>query len=383
MIRVLSVFGTRPEAIKMAPVVRELEKRGDRVESRICVTAQHRQMLDQVNHLFGIHPDIDLNVMTEDQALGELTSTVLAAITEMLRFERPDVVLVQGDTTTVFAAALASFYLRIPVGHVEAGLRTRDRYNPFPEEINRRLVGSLATYHFAPTQSACEALIGEGVSPGSITVTGNTVVDALLHVVGLQNDPREEARLESQLASQHGLRLDARRLVLVTGHRRESFGRGFENICAALLDLAEEHATDMRIVYPVHLNPNVRRPVNRLLSGVPNIQLIEPVDYYTFVYLMSKSSFILTDSGGVQEEAPSLGKPVLIMREKTERPEGIEAGTAKLVGTDRRRIFNAASRLLRDDQESARFACAENPFGDGHAAERIVEALLEKQRYSR
>ena len=369
--RVLCVFGTRPEAIKMAPVIRELRRYPDLFETRVCVTAQHREMLDQVLNLFSIQPDIDLNLMEPDQALSELTSRVITTMTRVLEQERPDWVLIQGDTTTVMATALAAFYLRIPVGHVEAGLRTRDRYNPFPEEINRRLVGVLATYHFAPTQTAKEALLAEGVPAESIVVTGNTVVDALYWILG--QPPSEQSR---QLFAELGLLGNKnRRLILVTAHRRESFGQRFESLCRGLRRLVERNP-DVYLIYPVHMNPNVRGPVYRILAGHERIRLVEPLPYETFVRLMDVAYIVLTDSGGIQEEAPVLGKPVLVLREKTERPEVIDAGVAKLVGTDEERIVDEAERLLHDVDAYQAMAKVGSLFGDGHAAERIVQTLL-------
>ena len=369
--RVLCVFGTRPEAIKMAPVIRELKRYPEYFEVRICVTAQHREMLDQVLNIFNIQPDIDLNLMEPDQALSELTSRVITTMTRVLEQERPDWVLIQGDTTTVMATALAAFYLRIPVGHVEAGLRTRDRYNPFPEEINRRLVGVLATYHFAPTQTAKEALLAEGVPSDSIVVTGNTVVDALYWILG--QPPSERSR---QIFDELGLLGDKDcKIVLVTAHRRESFGQRFESLCRGLRRLVERNP-DVYLIYPVHMNPNVRGPVYRILTGHERIRLIEPLPYETFVRLMDVAYIVLTDSGGIQEEAPVLGKPVLVLREKTERPEVIDAGVAKLVGTDEERIVDEAERLLYDAGAYRAMAKAGSLFGDGHAAERIVQTLL-------
>jgi len=369
--RVLCVFGTRPEAIKMAPVIRELRRYPDLFETRVCVTAQHREMLDQVLNLFNIQPDIDLNLMEPDQALSELTSRVITIMTRVLEQERLDWVLIQGDTTTVMATALAAFYLRIPIGHVEAGLRTRDRYNPFPEEINRRLVGVLATYHFAPTQTAKEALLAEGVPSDSIIVTGNTVVDALYWILG--QPPSEQSR---QLFAELGLlgNKDCK-IVLVTAHRRESFGQRFESLCRGLRRLVERNP-DVYLIYPVHMNPNVRGPVYRILAGHERIRLVEPLPYETFVRLMDVAYIVLTDSGGIQEEAPVLGKPVLVLREKTERPEVIDAGVAKLVGTDEERIVDEAERLLHDAGAYGAMAKAGSLFGDGRAAERIVQTLL-------
>ena len=365
MKRVLSVFGTRPEAIKLAPVVLEVRKRPDRFENLVCVTAQHRQMLDQVLEWFAIAPQYDLDLMQPNQALAAFAGRALMAVGDMLEKARPDVVLVQGDTSTAMVAALGAFYRRIPVGHIEAGLRTRDRYNPFPEEINRRIVGTLATFHFAPTARAAEALRAEQVPDGTIFVTGNTVIDALLMTV--------ERPVDLDL----GFGLEGRRLVLVTAHRRESFGAPFESLCRALRDIADRNG-DVEIVYPVHLNPNVREPVMRILGGHPRIHLLEPLRYERFAHLMARAHLILTDSGGIQEEAPVLGKPTLVMRETTERPEAIEAGTARLVGTDRERIVSEAQRLLEDEEAYGAMARAGSPFGDGHAAERIADILAEK-----
>lgn len=362
MKRVLSVFGTRPEAIKLAPVVLELGKHPDRFENLVCVTAQHRQMLDQVLDWFEIAPRYDLNLMRPDQTLAEFAGRALVAIGQLYEEVRPDVVLVQGDTSTAMIAALGAFYRRTPVGHVEAGLRTRDRYNPFPEEINRRVVGTLATFHFAPTAQAAAALRAEQVPESSLFVTGNTVIDALLMTV------RRPVTLDL------GFGWEGRRLVLVTAHRRESFGAPFESLSSALRDIADRNE-DVEIVYPVHLNPNVRRPVMRILGGHPRVHLIEPLRYEQFCHLMAQAYLILTDSGGIQEEAPVLGKPTLVMRETTERPEAIAAGTARLVGTDRGKIVAEAERLLRDQAAYAAMAQAGSPFGDGHAAERIVAAL--------
>ena len=362
MKRVLSVFGTRPEAIKLAPVILELRKRAGRFENLVCVTAQHREMLDQVLDWFAIAPQYDLNLMQPNQALAEFAGRALVAIGDLLNDVKPDVVLVQGDTSTAMIAALGAFYRRCPVGHVEAGLRTRDRYNPFPEEINRRIVGTLTTYHFAPTAQAAEALKAEQVPSENIHVTGNTVVDALLMTV------RRPVSLDL------GFNLADRRLILVTAHRRESFGAPFESLCSALRDIADRNA-DVEIVYPVHLNPNVREPVMRILAGHPRIHLLEPLRYEQFSHLMAQSYLILTDSGGIQEEAPVLGKPTLVMRETTERPEAIAAGTARLVGTDRARIVAEAERLIKDQEAYGAMARAGSPFGDGHAAERIADIL--------
>lgn len=360
---VLTIFGTRPEAIKLAPVVRELRRR-EGVTVDVCVTAQHRQMLDQVLEIFGILPEVDLDLMEPGQTLPALTARVLTAVSGVLEERRPDVVLVQGDTTTAMAAGLAAFYARIPVGHVEAGLRTGDRYSPFPEEINRRIVSTLGTWHFAPTERAAGALRREHVPEATIHVTGNTVIDALLAV------------LESTVAPPGLFTPSERRLVLVTAHRRESFGSRIAEAFGALRELVDRNP-DVEIVYPVHLNPNVQEPARHILGGHPRIQLVPPQGYVAFVHLMARSTLILTDSGGIQEEAPALGKPVLVMREDTERPEAIEAGTARLVGTDAGTIIREAERLLHDRSAYEAMARAANPFGDGTAARQIADILLE------
>ena len=372
-IKVLSVFGTRPEAIKMAPVVKELENRPDIFSSKVCVTAQHRQMLDQVLNLFEIVPDHDLNIMKPGQDLYDITCNVLLGIKSVLEQEQPDIVLVHGDTTTTMAAALGAYYSRIRVGHVEAGLRTFNKFAPFPEEINRTVAGALADIHFAPTTASRENLLREGKSAESIHITGNTVVDALLSV---STRIEQNSDLKRQFESEFSFLNPARKLILVTGHRRENFGVGFENICHALADLAEQFE-DVEILYPVHLNPNVQEPVQRILGGnrLSNVHLIEPVDYLPFVYLMNRSFLIITDSGGVQEEAPSLGKPVLVMRDTTERPEAVQAGTVKLVGTDRHKIVTEASLLLRDKDAYITMSQSHNPYGDGLAARRICDRL--------
>lgn len=373
MLKILSVFGTRPEAIKMAPVVKELEKHPDRFESLVCVTAQHREMLDQVLELFHIRPDYDLDIMRPGQDLFDVTSNVLQGLKPVLEKERPDLVLVHGDTTTTMAASLAAFYCRTRVGHVEAGLRTHNKFAPFPEEINRRVAGTVCDYHFAPTDAARQNLLGEGVTGESIFVTGNTVVDALLSVADMIG---RDASLQRRFTADFSFLDPSKRLILVTGHRRENFGQGFENICHALATIARRHG-DVEVLYPVHLNPNVQEPVKRILGkgGLTNIHLIEPQDYLPFVYLMNRSCLIITDSGGVQEEAPSLGKPVLVMRETTERPEAVAAGTVQLVGTDMERIVAAASHLLSDADAYRAMSLAHNPYGDGKAAERIVETI--------
>lgn len=362
------VFGTRPEAIKMAPVVRALRARLGSDAVKLCVTAQHRQMLDQVLELFELQPDVDLDLMRPGQSLSDLTAAALSGLGELFRARRPALVLVHGDTSSTLAGALAAYYERIPLGHVEAGLRTGNLQAPWPEEMNRRVCGMLTRLHFAPTDRARQNLLGEGVPAPAIDVTGNTVIDALLQTVArIEADPALAARLAAGLPA-----LDpARRLLLVTAHRRESFGAGFERICEAVSRLAER--PDLQIIYPVHLNPNVQEPVRRWLAGRSNIQLIEPLDYLPFVRLMQQSTLILTDSGGIQEEAPSLGKPVLVLRDTTERPEATDAGTARLVGTDVRSIVGATSELLDDPQAYRAMASRSNPYGDGRAAERIAE----------
>ncbi len=367
---ILVVFGTRPEAIKMAPLVHALQGEPD-FAVRICVTAQHRQMLDQVLDLFAIKPDYDLNIMQPEQGLHDITVSILQGIKSVLEDCRPDVMLVHGDTTTAFAASLAAFYQKVPVGHVEAGLRTGNLLSPWPEEANRKLAGVLAAHHFAPTERARQNLLRESVKPEQITVTGNTVIDALLWV---KEKIEQDAVLRHELDGRYPFFDSAKRLILVTGHRRESFGSGFERICQALRQIAAEH-DNVQIVYPVHLNPKVREPVERLLQGVENIYLLESQEYLPFVYLMMRSCLILTDSGGIQEEAPSLGKPVLVMREVTERPEALEAGTVKLVGTDVEVIVRAVGALLADEVEYKAMNLAHNPYGDGRACGRIVGEL--------
>jgi len=371
--KVLIVFGTRPEAIKMAPVVTEL---GKSLDVKVCVTAQHREMLDQVLDLFEIIPDYDLDVMQPGQDLFDVTSNVLLAMREVLIGSAPDIMLVHGDTTTTMTASLAAFYLQIPVGHVEAGLRTYNVRSPFPEEINRQLTGRITDYHFAPTEQARDNLLAEHVQEERIIVTGNTVIDALLSVL-------EKARLipfSDELLNQiPPLNEDSLpRIILVTGHRRENFGYRFENICNALHDIAKMYKK-VQIVFPVHLNPNVQEPVNRLLSNVENVHLIEPQDYLPFVKLMDASYLILTDSGGVQEEAPSLGKPVLVMRDITERPEGVDAGTVKLVGASREKIVESVNQLLTDEKSYKEMSIAHNPYGDGQASKRIRDFLMAKK----
>jgi UDP-N-acetylglucosamine 2-epimerase (non-hydrolysing) len=368
--RVLTIFGTRPEAIKMAPVVKALAS-DPGVEARVCVTGQHRQMLDQVLELFEIEPEYDLDIMREDQDLIHITSAVMAGVDDVLQEFQPQRVLVHGDTTTALAAALAAFYARVPVGHVEAGLRTGDLSRPFPEEMNRCVVDVIADQQYAPTASAQNNLLRSGVEPKRIWVTGNTVIDALLMVL---EHIRGNRALERRLAAQFGFVDFSRRLILVTGHRRESFGEGFENICRAIAELSQR--ADVEIVYPVHLNPNVQEPVRRILSNQRHVHLIDPLDYLPFVYLMSRADVLLTDSGGIQEEGPSLGKPVFVMREVTERPEAVEAGTVRLVGTDRAQIVAAVTEILEDREAYRAMTLRQNPYGDGRAAGRIVDAIL-------
>jgi len=368
--KILTVFGTRPEAIKMAPVVDALNAH-DEFDARVCVTGQHRHMLDQVLKLFAISPQYDLNIMRPGQDLYSITARVLEGMRDVLYDFKPDYVLVHGDTTTTLAASLAAFYARIPVGHVEAGLRTNNIYSPWPEEANRQLTGNLASLHFAPTEQSRQNLLREHKPDSSIVVTGNTVIDALLAVKSKIDTNKE---LQRRICEEYPYLNGNKRIVLITGHRRENFGGGFENICHAIRELSHRYP-DMHCVYPVHLNPNVREPVNRLLNGLENVHLIEPLEYEPFVYLMGKSFIILTDSGGVQEEAPSLGKPVLVMRDTTERPEAVDAGTVKLVGTDAELIEQEVRRLLRDRAEYERMSRAHNPYGDGAASQRIVDTL--------
>ena len=364
---VLSIVGTRPEAVKMAPVIKALAVQPG-VRALVCATAQHREMLDQVFDLFAIHPDVDLNLMQPNQTLPALTALALTRVSQTLQDLQPDLVLAQGDTTTVMVAGLASFYAQVAMGHVEAGLRTHQRYSPFPEEMNRRLVGALATLHFAPTPRAVAALQAEGVPAQNIFLTGNTVVDALQSIAAQPFTP--DAALSARLAQTAG-----RRLLLVTAHRRENFGAPFVSICQGLRQLVERNA-DVALIYPVHLNPQVREPVFRILAGHERIHLIDPVEYRTLVYLLKRCTLVLTDSGGIQEEAPVLGKPVLVLRRDTERPEGIEAGNARLVGTEQADIVREAERLLHDAAAYQAMAQATSPYGDGHAASRIVEAIV-------
>lgn len=380
-INVMLVFGTRPEAIKMAPLVKAFQKHEDQFRTIVTVTGQHRQMLDGVLELFEIKPDYDLDIMQHGQDLTDVTTRILTGMREVLKEDRPDIVLVHGDTTTSTAAALAAFYAQIPVGHIEAGLRTGDIYSPWPEEMNRRLTGRLATYHFAPTTLGLQNLIAENVSLENITVTGNTVIDALQSVVNrIKEDVELDQKLSQQLSDMgyNTLRLKStgRRMVLITGHRRENFGEGFLNICRAIRDLAEKYP-EVDFVYPMHLNPNVRRPISEIFGDcvLDNVFFIEPLDYLPFVYMMNNAYVILTDSGGIQEEAPSLGKPVLVMRDVTERPEAVKAGTVTLVGTDRKKIVDTVSRFLDEKDHYLAHSQKNNPYGDGNACNRIVSYL--------
>lgn len=382
--RIMLVFGTRPEAIKMAPLVKEFQKYPHQFQTIVCVTGQHREMLDQVLHIFDIRPDYDLNIMKQGQDLYDVTARVLTGMREVLKESNPDVVLVHGDTTTSTAAALAAFYQQIPVGHVEAGLRTHNIYSPWPEEMNRQITGRIATYHFAPTSLSRQNLMTENVRPEQIVVTGNTVIDALYMVVGkIKSDKALDKELEEILlhSGYDVNRLsDGKKMVLITGHRRENFGDGFISMCKAIQALTQKHP-EVDFVYPMHLNPNVRKPIHEVfgedLSNLGNMFFIEPLEYLSFVYLMEKSTIVLTDSGGIQEEAPGLGKPVLVMRDTTERPEALEAGTVKLVGTDYDRIVSEVSTLLKDEAYYDKMSKAVNPYGDGKACERIVKTFNE------
>ena len=365
--KVLTVIGTRPEAIKLCPVVLELQSRPEEFESLVCVTAQHREMLDQVLRVFEIEPDHDLDIMSPGQTLAQVTARAVSGLDQVLEQVAPDITLVQGDTTTAFCGALASHYRHTTVGHVEAGLRTGNKYAPFPEEMNRRLIGRLADVHFAPTEHARQTLLDEGTDPSTVHLTGNTVIDALLWV-------RERVQESVPAVPEHVQQLTDKPIVLVTGHRRESFGDGFENICHAIRHVADA-MSEVHFVYPVHLNPNVREPVNRILGDHDRIHLIEPMTYEPFVWLMDQATVILTDSGGVQEEAPSLGKPVLVMRETTERPEGVEAGNARLVGTCRETIVGELTQLLSDPAARAAMANVQNPYGDGTASRQIADVI--------
>ena len=369
--KVLLVFGTRPEAIKMAPLALQLKENTHAFETKVCVTGQHRQMLDQVLELFQLEPDFDLNLMKPGQTLSDVTSGVLKGLEGVFAEWLPDIVLVHGDTATTFAASLAAYYHKVKIGHVEAGLRTGDIYSPWPEEANRKLTGSLANYHFAPTQSSYNNLVKENIDPANIVITGNTVIDALLKV---KEKVETDQKIIEQFEQQFSFLDKSKKLILVTGHRRENFGQGFLNICTALANIAKRY-TDVQIVYPVHLNPNVQKPVNELLSGIENIYLIAPQDYLPFVYLMNHSYLILTDSGGIQEEAPSLGKPVLVMRDTTERPEAVDAGTVKLVGTEATVIQQAVIDLLENSDLYQQMAGAHNPYGDGTSCQQIINFL--------
>ena len=391
MKKIMLVFGTRPEAIKMAPLVKEFQKHPDKFETIVCVTGQHREMLDQVLRIFGITPNFDLNIMKQGQDLYDVTARVLTGMRDVLKETHPDLVLVHGDTTTSTSAALAAFYQQIPVGHVEAGLRTHNIHSPWPEEMNRQLTGRIATYHFAPTPLSKQNLLAEGVEEKQILVTGNTVIDALYMVVDkIKNDKALDAELEATL-NQAGYDVnrlnEGRRLVLITGHRRENFGEGFIHMCTAIRDLVQKYP-EVDFVYPMHLNPNVREPIHKIFAGMDSLSMgegwgeaanmffIEPLEYLSFVYLMEKSALVLTDSGGIQEEAPGLGKPVLVMRDTTERPEALEAGTVKLVGTDYDKIVGEVSALLDDAAQYERMSKAVNPYGDGKACERISSFVL-------
>ena len=374
MKKILLVFGTRPEAIKMAPLVKALQKDTEHFETRVCVTAQHRQMLDQVLEVFGITPEYDLNIMAPNQDLYDITAKVLMGLREVLKDFRPDTVLVHGDTTTSMAASLAAFYMQIPVGHVEAGLRTYNMLSPWPEEMNRQVTDRICTYYFAPTEQSKKNLLQENIDEKKIFITGNTVIDALLMAVDIiSSTPGMEEKIAKEF-QEKGYTVGNREYILVTGHRRENFGEGFLHICKAIKELAALHP-DMDIVYPVHLNPNVQKPVYELLSGVDNVYLISPLDYLPFIYAMQHSTLLLTDSGGVQEEATSLGKPVLVMRDTTERPEAVEAGTVNLGGTDAEAIVSNVTALLQDKEMYKRMSETHNPYGDGQACERIMVAL--------
>ncbi len=378
MKKILIVFGTRPEAIKMAPLVLAFQEQSSEIEAKVCVTAQHREMLDQVLDIFHIVPDYDLNIMKPGQDLYDVTSNILLGMKEVLSEYKPDVVFVHGDTTTTIATALSAFYQKIPVAHVEAGLRTGDIYSPWPEEANRKLTSQITKYHFTPTETSKENLLKENVAEDDIYVTGNTVIDALHWVLNkIEKNESLRSILSNTIKSDFSAFGNGQRVVLITGHRRENFGQGFLDMCSAIKTLAESHP-DVNFVYPVHLNPNVQKPVLELLSGINNVYLIAPLDYEPFVYLMSKTYLILTDSGGIQEEAPSLGKPVLVMRDTTERPEALEAGTVKLVGTNPATIVNEVNRLLRDALLYESMSKAHNPYGDGKACQKTVNIIKEK-----
>ncbi len=378
--KILIVFGTRPEAIKMAPVVKEFQKNSNNFETKVCVTAQHREMLDQVLKIFDITPDYDLNIMKQGQDLHDISARVLVEIRPVLQDFKPNVVLVHGDTTTSTMAALAAFYQQIPVGHVEAGLRTYDIYSPWPEEINRQLTGRIATYNFAPTKLSEQNLLSENIGKNKIFVTGNTVIDALhLALDKISSNSELSLKLKKQLTdfgyNTKAVEAGKRKLILITGHRRENFGEGFVNMCEAMKEIAQNNP-NFDLVYPVHLNPNVQKPVNEILGDIENIYLIQPLEYLPFLYLMEKSYLVLTDSGGIQEEAPSLGKPVLVMRDTTERPEAVDAGTVILVGTDKKAIVDNVNILITDKEKYKKMSKAHNPYGDGKASERIVSILV-------
>jgi len=376
--KLLFVFGTRPEAIKMSPLIRIFKEREEKFDITVCVTGQHREMLDQGLELFKIKPDYDLNVMKVNQDLFQLTSDIMMGMKDVLHKEKPDLVFVHGDTTTTFLATLSAFYMKIDVAHVEAGLRTYNIYSPWPEEINRQLTGRIAKFHFAPTKRAQQNLLKEGVPKENIIVTGNTVIDALFYVVSkIKGDKKLEEKLQRDIKSKilsRNFDFNKCKFILVTGHRRENFGQGMINICEAIKEISD-FDNNLHIIYPVHLNPNVKKPVNSILAGKENVHLIEPLDYLHFVYLMEKSYLILTDSGGVQEEAPSLGKPVLVMRETTERPEAVEAGTVKLVGTNKEKIVYETKKLLQNEKEYEKMSKAHNPYGDGLACQRILNFI--------
>jgi len=374
MIKTLFIFGTRPEAIKLAPVILKCKEHKDKFNIKVCVTAQHREMLDEVLNLFNIKPDYDLNIMKDNQSLFDITSIGLRKLEKVINEVKPDIVIVQGDTTTAFVASLVAYYLKVKIAHIEAGLRTEDKFNPFPEEMNRRLVDCLADFYFAPTEWARNNLIKEGFNERKIFVIGNTAIDALLLSVEQLKDKNIQFRIEQKFKRGYGIIFNKRKTILVTAHRRESFGKHFESICYGLKRIIEKNL-NTQIIYPVHLNPNVQKPVREILTTSDRIYLIKPLNYLSFVWLMMKSYLVLTDSGGIQEESPSLGKPVLVMRRKTERPEGIEAGVAKLVGVNSEFIFQATSELLEDENLYQKMAKISNPYGDGKAAERIAHIL--------
>ena len=368
---VLVIFGTRPEAVKLAPVIKEFENYPDQIDVRVCVTAQHREMLDQVLKAFEIIADIDLDLMKHDQSLAELTARIFNDLDPVIKDIQPDWLIIQGDTTTVMATAILGYYNHVKIGHVEAGLRTHDKWQPFPEEINRRLAGVVADLHFAPTENNRQNLLREGIPEENIKVTGNPAIDAL-RIIAKQPAPQEAI----DLLEKTGVTDGKRRLVLVTAHRRENFGQPIRNICSALKQLAHKHHNEIAVIYPVHLNPNIQKPVYEILSGIDNIYLMKPLNYQLLVHLMKNAALILTDSGGIQEEAPSFGVPTLVLRERTERQEGVEAGTLKLIGTDADRIFQEANKLLVDPQTYAAMSGAKNPYGDGYSAKRIVDEIL-------